>query len=377
MQVAARHVQRDVRRVDHAVQQRQILRHDALDLIRDIHLVRIELNPVLLNLEVVVDLREIEDARQVERVVDVQVNREQRLIAHGIELVVELLVLLLGDFGGLAGPQRLDIVDDVVLVRIDVLAVLPLLDLTESDGHGQETAVFFQQTFDLRLLGILQRIFREVQYDARTAVAGLVGLLHFEFGGPGAAPMHALRSLAERPGEDLHLARDHERRVESQSEVADDRLVLVLLHELLGTREGDLVDVLVYLLGRHAHAAVRHGQRLLLLVHGHTNRQVAQLAFGLADRREGFQLLGGIHGVRDQLAQEDFMFRIEEFLDDGEDILRRNSDFSVFHSLIVVVVLISAALINKRCASEFFLPFCQPGLTKPVRRHDFFVPLPT
>ena len=189
--------------------------------------------------------------------------------------------------------------------------------------------------------------------------------------------MHALRPLAERPGEDLHLVRDHKRRVESQSEVADDRLVLVLLHELLGTRECDLVDVLVYLLGRHAHAAVRHGQRLLLLVHGHTNRQVAQLAFGLADRREGFQLLGGIHGVRDQLAQEDFMFRIEEFLDDGEDILRRNSDFSVFHSLIVVVVLISAALINKRCASEFFLPFCQPGLTKPVRRPDFFVPLPT
>ena len=84
LQVAPRHVERNVGRVDHAVQQRQVFRHDALDLIRHIHLIRIELNLVLLYLEVVVDLREIEDARQVERIVDIQVDREQRLVAQRV-----------------------------------------------------------------------------------------------------------------------------------------------------------------------------------------------------------------------------------------------------------------------------------------------------
>ena len=55
--------------------------------------------------------------------------------------MVELLVLLFGDVGGLAGPQRLDVVDDVVLVGVDVLAVLPLLDLAERNRDRQETAV--------------------------------------------------------------------------------------------------------------------------------------------------------------------------------------------------------------------------------------------
>ena len=310
-----------------------------------------------------------------ERVVDVQVDREQRLVAHRVQFVVELLVLLLGDVGGLAGPQRLDVVDDVVLVRVDVLAVLPLLDLAESDGHGQEAAVFLQQFADFRLLGILQRIFREVQHDGRAAVASLVGLLHLELGGSGAAPMHGLGPLAERFGEYLDLVRHHERRVESQSEVADDGLILILLHELLGTRECDLVDVLVHLLGRHAHAAVRHGQRLLLLVRGHMDGQVAQIALHFADRRKGLQLLGGIHGVRDQLAQEDFMLRIEEFLDDGEDVLRRDSDFSVFHSLIVVVLLIFQRYSQQTVCQRFFPAILSAGTAKTgqslAHRHAF------
>ena len=166
--------------------------------------------------------------------------------------------------------------------------------------------------------------------------------------------MHGLRPLAERFGEYFDLVRHHERRVESQSEVADDGLILILLHELLGTREGNLVDVLVHLLGRHAHTAVRHGQRLLLLVRGHMDGQVAQIALHFADRREGLQLLGGIHGIRDQLAQEDFMLRIEEFLDDGEDVLRRDSDFSVFHSLIVVVLLIFQRYSQQTVCQRFF-----------------------
>ena len=148
--------------------------------------------------------------------------------------MIELLVLLLGDVGGFARPERIDVVDDVVLVGIDVLAVLPLLDLAEGDGHGQEAAVFAQQLLDLRTFGVLQRILRKMQDDRRAAVMLRIGLLHFEFGRAGAAPMHGLGLFLIGFGEDLDLVGHHERRVEAQSEMTDDRLVLVLLHKLLG-----------------------------------------------------------------------------------------------------------------------------------------------
>ena len=332
LEVAARHVERNVGRVDHAVQQREVLRHDALYLVRHVHLVRIELNAVLLNLEVVVNLREVENTRQMERIVDVQMDRKERLVGHGVELAVELPVLLLGDFRRLARPQRIGVVDYVVLVRIDVLAVLPLLDLAAGDGHGQEAAVLAQQVADLLLVGEFGALLREVEHDARAAVAGLVGLLHFELGRPRTAPVHGACALAPRAGDDLHPVRHHERRVESETEVTDDRLVLVFGHELLGARERNLVDVAIHLLGRHAHAAVGDGQRARGGIRRDMNRQVAQLALRLADRREFLQLLGRIHGIRNQLAQENFVIRIQKFLDYGKDILRRNPDFSVFHS---------------------------------------------
>ena len=136
LQVAARYVQRNIRRVDHAVQQGEVFRYDPLDLIGHIHLIGVELDLVFLNFEVVPNLREVEDTRQVERIIDIQMNREERLFTYGIEFVVELLVLLGGDLGGFYGPQRGDVVDDVVLVGIDVFAVFPLLHLAESDGNG-------------------------------------------------------------------------------------------------------------------------------------------------------------------------------------------------------------------------------------------------
>ena len=119
--------------------------------------------------------------------------------------------------------------------------------------------------------------------------------------------MHGLGPLLIGAGEDFDLVGDHERRIETQTEVADDGLVLVFGHELLGTRERNLVDVLVDLVGRHADAAVGDGERLMLLVGGDAHGEVAQLALHLADGREGLELLGGVHRIGNQLAQKDFV----------------------------------------------------------------------
>jgi len=94
------------------------------------------------------------------------------------------------------------------------------------------------------------------------------------------------------------------------------------------------LDVAVDLLGRHAHAAVGNGQRPGLPVGLDADRQVAQLALELAGRGERAEFLRGIHRVGNQLAQENLVVGIEEFLDYGENVFGRNADFSVFHTVL-------------------------------------------
>ena len=97
-------------------------------------------------------------------------------------------------------------------------------------------------------------------------------------------------------------------------------LGLELGDELLGTREGDLVDVLVDLFSVHADAAVAHGEGLFLLVDFHLDGEVAELALELARGGQCLQFLRGVHGVADDFAQENLLVRIEELLDDRENV---------------------------------------------------------
>ena len=97
LEVGAGDVQRDVGRVDDAVQQVHEVGHDAFQLIGDKDLVAIELHAVLLEVELVLDFREVEHAGEVEGVIDVQVDVEHRLLErHRVEFVVELVIVLVG-----------------------------------------------------------------------------------------------------------------------------------------------------------------------------------------------------------------------------------------------------------------------------------------
>ena len=112
--------------------------------------------------------------------------------------------------------------------------------------------------------------------------------------------------------------------------MADDAadLVLVLLQELARGRERDLVDVLVHFLLGHADAFVDDLEGLLLLVQLDADLEVAQLGLAVAGSGEGLQLLGGVHRVRDKLAEENLVVGIQELLDDGENVLGGYADLS-------------------------------------------------
>ena len=315
------------------MEEREELRHDAFHLVGDEHLVAVELNLVLLQVDVRLDAREVEDTREVEGVVDVQVNPEQRLVLHGVEGAIErLVVLVLQRRRGLC-PQGLHVVDDVILIGVLHLSILPLLLLAEAHGHGHELAVFLQQALDALALEELLAVVGDVENDIGTAVLAL-SIFDGELRTAVASPAHGLSAFLIGAGDDFHLLADHECRVEAQSEMADDGVgrLLVFIEEVGNAREGNLVDVLVDFLGCHADASVADGKRLCLLVEGHANSQVAQLTLVVAAIGQRLHLLCGIDGVRDHLAQEYFMIAVEKLFDDGEYVLCRNPDVTFLHS---------------------------------------------
>ena len=79
--------------------------------------------------------------------------------------------------------------------------------------------------------------------------------------------------------------------------MTDDSLILIFCQKLLGTRECNLVDVAVNLLGVHTDASVGDCEGLLVGIHRHANLQVAQLTLKLILRCKGLQLLRSIHRV--------------------------------------------------------------------------------
>ena len=150
--------------------------------------------------------------------------------------------------------------------------------------------------------------------------------------------MYIFTLLLVRAGEYLHLVGHHERRVESQTEVSDYGLILILGQKLLGTREGYLIDITVDLLGRHTDTAIGDSKGLGRRIDTDMYGQIAQLTAELALRGQRLEFLRSIHSVRNQLTKENLMIRIEEFFDDGEYVFRRHSDFTVFHRLSVFLI---------------------------------------
>ena len=281
---------------------------------------------------------------------------EQRVLkVHRVQLVIELLVVLVGQARRCFLPSRVCVVDDArhflfhtlwlfLLATFAIvhfcelrLAVHPFALFAEADGYRHKAAVFFQELKYAVLLKELLAVVGNVQYDVGAALFFLA-LFHLEFRTAVATPVHC-RSVFPTLGLNFNLVGHHKCRVEPKSEMAYQVLlhILILVKEVVGTTEGYLVDVLVNLLLRHTDTAVADNQ--FFLVNLHLDGKVAQLTFELAARRQGFQLLRGIYSIGNQLAQKNLVIRIKEFLNDRKDVFGLNVQIALHISFLFLVFI--------------------------------------
>ena len=118
-------------------------------------------------------------------------------------------------------------------------------------------------------------------------------------------------------GEHFDLVGDDKGAVETHAELTDQGRVLLLvtgqvLHEVGGARLGDGAQVGDHIVAAHADAVVFEGNGLGFFVEADANFQriAAFQQLRLGQRFEA-QLVGGIRGVGDQFAQEDFLVGIQ------------------------------------------------------------------
>lgn len=104
----------------------------------------------------------------------------------------------------------------------------------------------------------------------------------------------------------------------------DTVLVLVLLDKLLGTADGDLIDVLMDLIGSHTDTIIRYDQLVAIDLHLHL--EIPDFAGVLTLGDKSLQLLYGIHAIAYDLSEEDLIVAVEEFLNDREHIVARHAN---------------------------------------------------
>ena len=239
-----------------------------------------------------------------------EMNRQRRLVELSGDAAVEIGVVGGGDLGLRLGPER-GAVGDLGRLRAGLVddhdrhrhvARLRLDDPLQGVALGVGLGVFHQVQDDAgaarRRVGERRRRHREGALAVRRPEPGLVGA--------GAA------------GDDIDAVGDHEGGVEADAELADERRAFAALrgldpvHEGLGAGARDRAERLDDLVAVHADAVVldREGPLVGVDDEGDAGLRVVAEQRRVGDRLVA-QLLAGVGGVRDQLAQEDVLVRID------------------------------------------------------------------
>ena len=129
-------------------------------------------------------------------------------------------------------------------------------------------------------------------------------------------------------------------------DIAD--LVLVFLQEFAGGRKGDLIDILVDFLLRHTDTVIDDFQGFGLFVQLDPDLQVTDFVLAVARGGERLHLLGRIHCIRHQLAQENLMVTVQELLDNGKNVFGSHTDLSFVCHIFFYILDFSTSLENKR-----------------------------
>ena len=137
---AAGDVEGDVRAFESASEGDEEIGEEVFAVFRDENTVDVELDIGLVGVEPAVHPREEEDPFEVEGDVDVEVDPKDGVRVEGIEGMVEIEVVLLGAVGAVFKPEG--------LLFINSGAV-------ESDGVGEESAVFLEDLLEVVLIEIL------------------------------------------------------------------------------------------------------------------------------------------------------------------------------------------------------------------------------
>ena len=253
---------------------------------------------------------------------------------------------MLRGFGSSALPEGDHRVEGLRLLGLLLLLALFLLLLLlgqslEVDRIGDEVGVVLHELAHAPLLEVLVELVAEVEHHARSVVVAHAVLHGVRARAVGLPLVGGV--AAALPGDHAHLVGDHERGVEAHAELSDQlgqvgaALLLERRAEGLRAGGGDRAEVLLELVGVHARAVVGDHERLRVLVSHDVDAPRGVVGHELLlGEAQILRAVDGVRRVRHELAQEDFLLRVERVHHEVEHFLDLGLEQMVllFHFLI-------------------------------------------
>ena len=330
-------VQREIRRIHHALDEAEVLMHQLVALLHDHDAVGVERDAALVvaGEDVLVLLARDKQHRLVaHRALGIDAHQGAGVLAVAVLFLVPCDAVVVRHLGFGPLPDRDAGVDDlvlrhhtvVVLGRAVVVLFFGLKTLLVLDVHADRPAdivgVFLHQRLDLPDLQIgsvnlVVRVFLDVHDDIGpdgVAVTGRDGVAVRAL----AVPFHAL-GLAELAGDHGHLIGDHERGVKAHAELSDDGEILILclfaVHfalELEGTALGDDAEVVLRFRHGHADAVIAHGDGTGILVQDDVDPEIVTVqTHRIVREGQIAELIDCVGCVGNNLAQENLFIRVD------------------------------------------------------------------